>query len=264
MARVTAAAPGLSPDRPPAGSRARAVLRLAGAVKRELLRRFPPAVFRWPALVAIRNSLILQRDLGQFLSARRRAAYDGAGQPIGWYTYPATAYFEQVDLSDRSVFEFGAGNSTLYWARRAREVVAVEDVPAWHDELRDRLPANARIHLAPDRAAYVGFLATLQRTFDVIVIDGSYRYACARAALPCLAPDGLIVVDNSDWTPRTNQWLREAGLRQIDFIGFGPVMHRTWSTSIFITPLTVLKPRGPVQPAGIVGSGGGIQNVDYE
>ena len=67
------------------------------------------------------------------------------GAPLPWFTYAAIEFLaERVDRSWR-VFEYGAGNGTLWWSARVREVHAVEADAGWHAALAPRLLATARI-----------------------------------------------------------------------------------------------------------------------
>jgi len=47
----------------------------------------------------------------------------------------------------------------------------------------------------------------------------------------------IVIFDNSDWYPKTVEFLREnLGWVQIDFHGFGPINNYTWTTSLFVNP----------------------------
>ena len=47
------------------------------------------------------------------------------GRPVPWMTYPAICYLEQLDFSQKRVFEYGCGSSTAYWAKRALRTISV-------------------------------------------------------------------------------------------------------------------------------------------
>ena len=48
----------------------------------------------------------------------------------------------------------------------------------------------------------------------------------------------MVILDNSDWYPKTVQFLQEKlDWFQVDFHGFGPINNYTWTTSIFINPV---------------------------
>lgn len=175
----------------------------------------------------------LRRDFGHARSTRARMPVDREGQPLPWYTYPCIEYLSQLDLRDKSVFEFGSGNSSLFWAARARQVVSIENDAAWHALIVGKRPANLDLRLRESEAAYVASILEDGRTYDVIVVDGAFRAECAARAARSLAPGGLIILDNSDWFVKSAAILRAAGLLQVDMKGFGPINGYAWSTTLF-------------------------------
>jgi FkbM family methyltransferase len=198
-------------------------------------------------------NLLRLLEIFEDMSGHRASAQAGkpvniAGQPLPWYTYPAISFLDQVDLGGKTVFEFGAGNSSLYFARRARRVISVESDPRWYAQVAASKPANLTIHLCPQEAEYLRVLCEGEVLPDVIAIDGAWRRPCARAAITRLAPEGFIILDNSDWFPKTASDLRSAGLVQIDFAGFGPVNYYTWTTSVFFRRDVRLTPQAAGQP----------------
>jgi hypothetical protein len=213
---------------------------------------------RWPR-VWWRTWRILNLGCGHLGSVRRREPVDAAGREIPWFTYPAIEYLERLDFRHRSVFEFGAGNSTLYWGRRAARVVSIEHNRTWHDRLRPRLSAGQELVLAEDPAAYVRALEDRVEEFDVIVVDGIERQACCHAALTRLRRGGFVILDNADWHQRSAAVLREAGLIEVDFSGFGPVNGYTWTTSLFLHREYAPLYREGLQPAHGIG---GLHQVE--
>lgn len=169
---------------------------------------------------------------------------DLAALDLPWWT------FEAIDKVDRflagrpnaRVFEYGSGASTIWLARRAAEVVSVEHDAAWHPEVERRLTAfpAARVRFVPpdaelsrdaryasDKPAwrgrsfrnYVHAIDAEPGQFDLIVVDGRARTACLELARGRLAPDGLIVFDNSHRRPYRRaiaasgmEWQRFGGL----------------------------------------------------
>jgi hypothetical protein len=78
------------------------------------------------------------------------------------------------------------------------------------------------------------------RTFDVIVIDGLNRLACAWRALELLGPAGAIIFDNSDgnWGGGQGAYpilelFRENGYSRVDFYGHTPGVIAPHCTSLF-------------------------------
>lgn len=204
--------------------------------------------------VLLRNVNILATEHGQWNSINRNQSVDRLGRPLPWYTYPAIQYLDALDVSGCDVFEFGSGNSSLYWAGRARTVTSVEDNPLWHKHVLAGAMVNQTLLLRTERDAYVAAIANGGMRYDIVVIDGNHRVECTKAAMDHLDPGGMIVLDNSDReTERPcSSILRDAGFIQIDFCGFGPINGYCWSTSVFFRR-TFSLPRNHLGPRPVGG-----------
>lgn len=156
------------------------------------------------------------------------------GLPLPWYTYPAIEYLNQLDASGLDIFEYGSGNSSLYWAHKGANVWCVEHSPEWYESMRTKSAQLCGISLRHDAETYASSIAEDGRTYDIVVIDGAWRNECAAAAPAQLRKDGLIILDNSDWYTDVARFLRSRGFFQVDFNGFGPVNNYCWTTSIFL------------------------------
>jgi hypothetical protein len=218
-------------------------------IKRVLSILFPRPV--WSTLHSYR---VLSIEFGQFKSFRLREALDRNSQPIPWFTYPAIEFLNQLDLSDKTVFEYGSGNSTIFWAQRCRSVVAVEDNEQWYKKIAKLLPSRVDYRFVPKREDYISAISHCPFDFDLIAIDGSHRYECAEAARYKLKNDGFVILDNSDWREKTSQLLRESDLIEIDMSGFGPINSYTWTTSFYFSRNVRLKPAHQSQPVHGIGS----------
>jgi hypothetical protein len=212
---------------------------------------------------------VLLSDQAYFASVRDGVLRDQEHNYLPWFTYPAIEALKNWDLSDKRVFEYGSGYSTLFWAARAREVVSVEHHRAWYEKIRDLAPSNARLihapidkkeeyHPSPElREQFKAYAEAIDGNFQIIVIDGyarsRVRYQCAQAALPHLDPNGLIILDNSDWLPATALFLRQSDLIQVDLNGAVPGNTNTQSTSFFFTRQFNFQSTGPRQPLTPVG-----------
>jgi precorrin-6B methylase 2 len=177
------------------------------------------------------------RASGWLRSLRLKKPVGPDGEPVPWYSYPCI-HFLQERLGrlngDLKVFEFGSGNSTIWWAARASTVVAVEDDEQWYSYLNRTLPTNVTYKLAHTAEEYVGALKAEPVPFDVIVVDGSYRQQCIVEAAGRLTEPGVLIVDNSDWPDLVGpvRQLEVSGFRSIQFYGLGPVNGYPWGTSI--------------------------------
>jgi hypothetical protein len=222
--------------------------------------RSPAMPLHWRS--ALRLFGILAFSYGYVRSVSGGMPVDRDGEPIPWYTYPAIEFIRQLDLSDRVVFEYGSGNSTLFWAGVARRVVSVDDDPEWYARMAPRVPGNVELLLEPDLDAFAHSITRYDELFDVVVIDGAARkhtrLKCARAALGHLKPGGMVILDNSDWLPESSHVLRTAGLLEVDMTGFAPINAYTCTTSFYFHRAFNIPPKAERQP--LPGIGARIQN----
>ena len=190
----------------------------------------------------------LDRPADWVRSYRTQMSVDAAGRPIPWITYSALEALAQRAKPDFSVFEYGSGNSTRWWAERVRRVVSCESDPAWADRIRADLPPRAEIHqvdLARDGVeAYASVIDRWPASFEIVVIDGDKptRQACGRHALAALKPGGVIVWDNAEfgWDQPGFDALKRRGFQRLDCPGFGPINFYPWITAFFFRQPNVL------------------------
>jgi hypothetical protein len=116
-----------------------------------------------------------------------------------WISYDAQRTIADfLGAKPRRVLEFGSGQSTCWYAQRARELVSIEDDPQWYANVAAEAAAFPGLdyRLARERADYS--TPDVPGYFDLIMIDGRWRDDCARFALERLAPGGMIYLDNAD------------------------------------------------------------------
>jgi hypothetical protein len=196
---------------------------------------------------------ILSLDYGYLKSAAAGRSIDAAGNPLPWITYPAIEFLKQLDLTNKSLFEYGCGGSTLFWSRLVRHVESVEDNEAWVREVRAVLPANCTLSLEPYPEDYVNAVAR-GGPYDIIVIDGHSRIKCSEVAPGHLKPGGFIILDNADWFPEASANLRQAGLIEVDVAGMAPIADFVSTTSFYFHHEFRNQPKGDRQPRGAIGS----------
>lgn len=174
---------------------------------------------------------------GWFESFYVKMPIDKNGEAIPWYTYSSISFLEGRIEKNMSVFEYGSGNSTIWWAKRVENIISCENDAQWFAKMNPLIQENVEyIHvdsLATDN--YEKEIQKHDKKFDVVIIDGRNRVNCAKNSLDSLKNDGVIIWDNSDREKYQEgyKFLLENGFRRLDFTGIGPINAYAWCTSIF-------------------------------
>lgn len=183
----------------------------------------------------IKNSSVLAKR-GWYVSNQKKESVDIDSGPLPWYTYAAIDFLETKIHRGLSVFEYGCGNSTLWWASKVKEVFSVEDNSVWYQKIKSQKPSNSYIYCHKDLQKYVDCISEHNRKFDIAIIDGAERNHCAHAAIKSLKEDGVILWDNSDRRHNYKNgmdFLYKQEFKEIAFKGIGPINDYEWETSIF-------------------------------
>ena len=171
---------------------------------------------------------------GIFNSIYNSKPINSINKPVPWITFPAIDYLSKFDFSDKTIFEFGSGQSTLFWAERFSEVISVESDKEWYSYVKKSLPNNSNVVYQPSLNEYASSIIKTNKQFDVILIDGDCRDECVFSSLHCLKDNGMLILDNSEHYSDITKFLREKGFFQIDFVGYSPLNRFVSVTSVFI------------------------------
>lgn len=177
-------------------------------------------------------------ETGHFRSSLLSKAVDKYGKPLPWYTYPAIDFLASKDFANCSILEFGAGQSTMWWAERAHSVLSFESDFEWYRRLTSRIPQNVKIyHVRDDLNELDTYLSN--QLFDIIIVDGLDRLKASKKARQLLRGSGGIIFDNSEgyWGPEGTypvmDFFRSEGFSRIDFYGYAPGVVLPHVTSLF-------------------------------
>jgi predicted O-methyltransferase YrrM len=157
--------------------------------------------------------------------------------PIPWYTYPFLKFLTTLVKPHHKVFEYGAGNSSLWLANHVSEVVTVEHDPIWYEHIQKKCNYKIELiqmdsqknskhysvlndfdlfglkpHLTPDNKinfktgiiiepfkSYAAEILNYKiKTFDIIIIDGMARVLTTWLAIERIKKEGFIIFDNTD------------------------------------------------------------------
>lgn len=177
------------------------------------------------------------REMDWYASYHDQTVTGAGGEPVPWLTYPSVHFMSERIGLEMTVFEYGAGNSTFWWASRVERVISVEHMTEWYDRLRPKVPSNVELIFADhsDSEAYSEIALRYVGEVDILVIDSRHRVACAKKGLQALKPDGVVVWDDTEREEYAEGYelLADCGFRRLDFTGMGPARVEGWTTSIF-------------------------------
>lgn len=189
------------------------------------------------------SKLLDMLDFGYFVESGWNMSYcqgkpvDNHERPIPWFSLPCVAFLTSRLRTNMRVYEFGAGNSTLFFAERVKEVHSVEHSRRWFDSLSEVKPENASLSYCPesDKSRYVSSIRSSGLIYDLIVVDGLYRVETLEVSPSCLSVTGVILLDNSErgeYDPG-KRVLYTQGFRCLEFWGVAAGAAKTVCTSIF-------------------------------
>ncbi|MCL6265042.1 hypothetical protein [Flagellimonas myxillae] len=176
--------------------------------------------------------------IGWNKSVKGKKPVDKKGGELPWFTYSFMAFLKDRIQVEMQIFEYGSGNSTLWFSKKGCAVVSVEHHKAWYDSMFAKITANPKVEYLwrdLESKAYSMEILNYQKAFDVIILDGRDRVNCCLNSLGALKDNGVILWDNSDREEYNEgyQFLIDNGFKRLDFHGLGPINSKMWCTSVF-------------------------------
>lgn len=155
---------------------------------------------------------------------------DSLKNELPWLTFPVIDFLNTWLTKEHRVLEYGGGSSSIYFARRAGEVITVEHHTGWFENISKVIQAkgitNWKGLLFPPEEGqpygtdiaepshfvsgdadskgknYKAYASAIDRYpdhhFDVVLVDGRVRPSCMQHAMPKIRKGGLLILDNSD------------------------------------------------------------------
>jgi hypothetical protein len=202
---------------------------------------FKPTFDRMIISISANNIEYLKNE-GWKNSFDTKRGLDKNNFPIPWFSYSIIEFLEQRLENNLKVFEFGAGNSSIWWSQYAEEVISCEHDKEWINELRT-VPKNVKIIHQSLQNDYTEFIKNYKKYFHIIVIDGRKRNECMKNSTDSLLPEGIIIVDDTQrqWYEKGCNFLTHQGFKRINFSGLGPVSPRKKITSVFYKENNILR-----------------------
>lgn len=149
---------------------------------------------------------------GWIQSIKRGYPCQSDGSEVPWMNYTVTNVLKERLNDHLSLFEFGSGYSTLFYAKLVKNVISVEYDRNWFDLIggRGKLPGNVSlIYREKDiDGMYCRSISEFDQEYDVVIVDGRDRINCVKQAIEKLSKIGVIILDDSE---------RERYLEAIDY-----------------------------------------------
>ena len=202
---------------------------------REVLRRK-----LWPLwairLLLLRNDSYLHTT-GWLESLKRGYPCREGGMATPWMNYPVVNFLEDRLQSDFTLFEYGSGSSTYFFAKLVAGIVSVESDPSWFEHLAKSPPENVELlYREPDvGGAYCRAIYAQNQPYDVVLVDGEDRVNCLKQSVGALSDRGVIILDDShrkDYHEGV-RFVHDSGFSTLDIAGLKPMGYEMDQTTIF-------------------------------
>ena len=183
-------------------------------------------------------------EIGWIKAFETKSPVDLEGNPIPWVTYSFIDFIKERITKNHVVFEFGSGNSTLFYAKHTANVVSVEHDKDWFENIKQLAPVNSEMifsDLVYD-GNYCRVPVKCEQKFNIIIVDGRDRVNCCKNSLGALTEDGVVVLDDSEreqYSEAVNFLINE-GFKHLSFSGISPGFFYRKSTSVFYKDVNCL------------------------
>jgi spore coat polysaccharide biosynthesis protein SpsF (cytidylyltransferase family)/precorrin-6B methylase 2 len=157
---------------------------------------------------------------------------------IPWLPYSVIEFLSNRIKNDMVVFEYGSGNSTLWWQNKVKKIISVEHNQKYYYLLKSndkyKNKENLLYENLQDGDSYETSILRTNEKYDIIVVDGRKRVKCAKIITKCLNEDGIIIWDNTDreYYDEGIQYIEQLGFKKMIFTGPGPMYSFNYHTTI--------------------------------
>lgn len=176
-------------------------------------------------------------ETGWFNSVKYKMPVDENMNPIPWTTYSFIEYIKGYLTGEMDLFEYGCGNSTLFYAERVNSVISAEHCEHWYKNISEKVQENVKLIYcsAENSNEYSKSIETGKKTYDVIIVDGQHRNECIYNSVSFLKPGGILVLDDSERNDYKEgiRYLLDSNFRRIDFWGIAPMYFNNKCTTVF-------------------------------
>jgi hypothetical protein len=96
-----------------------------------------------------------------------------------WFAEKSVDYLDKILTKEMTLFEYGSGNSTSWFAERVKSITSIEHDEGWYNNINHSIDDNTNLILTTlDK-----YVDQLNQKYDVIVVDGKLRKECFERAI---------------------------------------------------------------------------------
>lgn len=162
---------------------------------------------------------------------------DNSNNAIPWMNYAIIEFLKERLNGSQTMFEYGMGYSTIFFASRVKSLDSLEYNKEWLEIVKEKASNFPSVRLLYKTLSenYVTCINEQEKRYDIIVIDGRKRVECAQNAITFLTDEGVVILDDSErerYAEITSIFQKE-GFRKLIFTGLKAIGFRISSTTIF-------------------------------
>lgn len=194
------------------------------------------------------------RATGWLKTCFNHKSENSLNEPIPWLTYSLIDFIEERVNKEMNILEFGAGNSTIWFSKRAKNVTSIEHDVNWIKQISLKMPDNVTLEHADigelnsmsyseltynypiSNDEYTSKILDTEIKYDIILVDGIFRNKCVEKSLLCLKENGVFIVDNLNYQQQvqpTVDFLEKHNFKLIKFWGLSPIIAIKSCSGIF-------------------------------
>ncbi|NCS89396.1 MAG: hypothetical protein AUK34_14220 [Ignavibacteria bacterium CG2_30_36_16] len=187
------------------------------------------------ALISFRHSGYL-KDTGWINSYKKKQPVDAENNPLPWMTHSFIHFIANKLTKELSVFEYGSGNSTLYFAEKVKSVTSLEHNEEWFRKMKEKTPSNVALTFNKFPSDdYSMAITKSEKKFDIIIDDAMDRLNVIYNSYQSLTEQGVFILDDSEREEYNEgiEFLLNKKFRKLDFWGLAPGVLFDKCTSVF-------------------------------
>ncbi len=163
------------------------------------------------------------------------------GEFLPWMNYAIINFLQERLHKNISIFEFGSGFSSVFYAQKAKQVFSVEYNKEWKQKVEELFVENqlnnSTVFYCEVNENYTKAIEKFlpKNKFELIIVDGRQRVNCAKESFTYLAENGVLLLDDSSREKYKEifTFYQNKGFKQITFCGIKPTGFKNDCSTVF-------------------------------